>query len=95
VPDVLAFFAEEPPIVLDWKVHFFASADAGRQLASDALALARAAPHKDFPFSADGFPETETQLLEVQLLKARFANIRTPKRNTRSSNNGFQSDRWR
>ena len=53
VPDAIAFFEHDPPIVFDWKVHYFGNADAGRQLASYAIALARAKPHRDFPFSAD------------------------------------------
>jgi hypothetical protein len=69
VPDVIAFFRQTAPIVLDWKVHYFANADAARQLASYALALARVNPHKDFPLSAVGWPEIRTRLLEVQLLK--------------------------
>lgn len=69
VPDVIAFSNDEPPIVLDWKVHFFANADASRQLASYSLALARVNPHRDFPFSSVGWPEAETRLWEFQLLK--------------------------
>jgi len=69
VPDVVAFCRDQPPIVLDWKVHFFANADAARQLASYSLALARANPHRDFPFSSLGWSEAETRLLEAQLLK--------------------------
>lgn len=70
VPDVIAFFTVEPPLVLDWKVHVFGNADAARQLASYSLALARVKPHRDFPFSTEGWPETETRLWECQLLKA-------------------------
>lgn len=69
VPDAIAFYEHDPPIVFDWKVHYFGNADAGRQLASYAIALDRAKPHRDFPFSADRWPETETRLMEVQLLR--------------------------
>lgn len=68
VPDVIAFFPDKPPIVLDWKVHFFGNADAARQLASYAIALCEVHPHKDFPISTRGFPCQETRLWEVQLL---------------------------
>lgn len=68
VPDVIAFYDDAPPVVLDWKVHFFGNADAAKQLASYSLALCKVDPHRDFPFAAEGFPAEETRLLEAQLL---------------------------
>ncbi len=68
IPDVIAFFDDEPPIVLDWKVHFFGNADAAKQLACYSLALSEVAPHRDFPASMEGYPIQDTRLWEAQLL---------------------------
>ncbi len=66
-PDLIAFRQQEPPIILDWKVHAFGQNDAWLQLAIYAIALSRCAPHKDFP---DGFQiePSGAKLYETQLL---------------------------
>lgn len=66
-PDAIVFRGDEPPAIIDWKVHSFGTNDAWLQLALYAIALSRCKPHRDFP---DGF-ETQPQeiaLYEVQLL---------------------------
>ena len=49
VPDLIAFYRDQPPLIFDWKVHVFGLQEAWLQLAVYALALLRATPHKDFP----------------------------------------------
>lgn len=66
-PDIVAFYAEEPPVVLDWKVHHFGNSDAARQLASYAFALMKAR-HNDFSTYLDGLALTSIRLWEAQLL---------------------------
>ncbi|MCA0453942.1 MAG: PD-(D/E)XK nuclease family protein [Chloroflexi bacterium] len=67
-PDLMAFFADQPPLIVDWKVHTYASSDYRLQLALYALALTNCRPHSDFPKEQISYQETEIQLLEVQLL---------------------------
>ncbi len=67
VPDLIAFFRDEPPLIVDWKVHGLGVRDSRLQLAVYALALTRATAHQDFPPRA--FPEPEEiRLIEAQLL---------------------------
>jgi hypothetical protein len=66
-PDLIAFFNDRPPVIIDWKVHSFAYADYRVQLALYALALSRVAPHRDFiRFNKE--PQ-QIGLIEYQLLK--------------------------
>ncbi len=67
-PDLIGFFAKEPPLIVDWKVHSFGTSDYRLQLACYAIALKRCQPHKDFPGSLTKFREQDIRLLEVQLL---------------------------
>lgn len=71
VPDMIVFFENQPPLIIDWKVHSFGSSDAWLQLGIYSLALSRVLPHKDFPESFKNYSNTPTnfQLLEYQLLK--------------------------
>lgn len=69
VPDLIAFYRDQPPLIFDWKVHVFGLQEAWLQLAVYALALLRAKPHKDFPPALRNVRETEVRLLEIQLLK--------------------------
>ena len=66
-PDLIAFRGDDPPAIIDWKVHAFGTDDAWIQLAIYAIALSRCNPHVDFP---DGFviQPQELDLYEVQLL---------------------------
>jgi PD-(D/E)XK nuclease superfamily len=68
VPDVVAFFNNRPPVIVDWKVHFFGLDEAWRQLAVYALALTRCKPHRDFPAEIGKYAVGEIELVEVQLL---------------------------
>lgn len=69
VPDVIAFFNDRAPVIVDWKVHFFGIDEAWRQLAVYALALTRCKPHKDFPAQPRSYGVGEIELVEVQLLR--------------------------
>lgn len=67
-PDLLAFFRDKPPLIIDWKVNTFASQDYRLQLALYALALTNCTPHKDFPKSLGCSEAVDVELIEVQLL---------------------------
>jgi hypothetical protein len=69
VPDLIAFFADRAPAIVDWKVHTFGIRDYRDQLLTYALALMRAKPHRDFPPDLLRWKEAEIELLEVQLLR--------------------------
>ncbi len=67
-PDLMVFYAHQPPLIIDWKVHTYASSDYRLQLALYALALTNCQPHSDFRDQYLTSDPTEVQLLEVQLL---------------------------
>jgi len=68
VPDLIAFWRDDPPLIIDWKVHAFATHDYRLQLACYAIALTRCKPHRDFPPSLFHYSAADIRLLEVQLL---------------------------
>jgi hypothetical protein len=68
VPDLIAFFDDAPPLIVDWKVHFFGAQEAWLQLSAYAVALTRCSPHRDFPQSLAKWKETDIRLAEAQLL---------------------------
>jgi CRISPR/Cas system-associated exonuclease Cas4 (RecB family) len=68
VPDLIAFFGDNPPVIVDWKVHVFGVDEAWLQLAAYSLALTRCSPHKDFPPTMKSFLARQIELVEVQLL---------------------------
>lgn len=68
MPDLIAFFEDAPPLIIDWKVHSRAITDYRLQLAAYALTLKRCPPHKDFPESLKDYQAKDFKLLEVQLL---------------------------
>lgn len=70
-PDLLVFFSDNPPLIADWKVHTFASADYWLQLGIYAIVLSRTKPHKDFPkgIGSQLKDPTTFRLIEYQLLK--------------------------
>jgi len=72
VPDLIAFYPDEAPAIIDWKAHVFGTMDASKQLGIYAIALKSCAPHKDFPASLADYPVEKIRLLEVQLLLNRF-----------------------
>jgi len=67
VPDVVAFRQDQPPFIVDWKVHAFGTRDYRLQLALYAMALARCNPHRDFP-RRPPFESKDVRLIEAQLL---------------------------
>jgi hypothetical protein len=67
-PDLFAIYLQQPPLIVDWKVHTFGTTDYRLQLATYALALERITPHRDFAEYWRSWPATEMRLLEVQLL---------------------------
>jgi hypothetical protein len=73
VPDIVAFFDNRPPLIVDWKVHSFGIQEAWLQLAVYAMALTRCKPHKDFPSDLKSFGPTDIELIEAQLL---IGNVR-------------------
>lgn len=68
IPDLIVFFEDRAPLILDWKVHAFGLFDAFQQLVLYAMALTRGKPHKDFPVSLAGIKAEDVELMEVQLL---------------------------
>lgn len=68
VPDLIAFFDDTPPLIVDWKVHFFGVQEAWLQLSTYAVALLRCSPHSDFPRGLARWSETDVRLAEAQLL---------------------------
>lgn len=70
-PDLLVFFTDASPLIIDWKVHAFAITDFWLQLGVYAIALSRIKPHKDFPKGLESQLQDPTafRLIEYQLLK--------------------------
>lgn len=72
VPDVVAFFRDRAPLIVDWKVHAFGLQEAWLQLATYAVALVRCNPHVDFPGNMSQWCAADVRLIEVQLLTDRL-----------------------
>lgn len=70
VPDMVVFFEDQPPLIVDWKVHTFGVHDYLDQLSTYAIALMRANPHMDFPSRSQSYKPHELELVEAQLLSA-------------------------
>ena len=68
IPDLIVFYDDRPPLILDWKVHAFGLFDAFQQLVLYAMALTRSDPHQDFPESLSDVAVEDLELIEVQLL---------------------------
>lgn len=68
IPDVIAFYQNQPPLIIDWKVHISGQYDYWLQLACYAIALIRGNPHKDFRVSLSPYSPTDVRLVEAQLL---------------------------
>jgi hypothetical protein len=68
VPDLIAFFNDRAPLIVDWKVHSFGIQEAWLQLGIYAMALTRCKPHKDFPRDLTKFQPNDIELVEAQLL---------------------------
>jgi len=72
VPDLIVFFADRPPLIVDWKVHSFGTRDSGDQLTTYAIALARTPPHVDFVTADKRWNAEDIELIEAQLLVDSF-----------------------
>jgi hypothetical protein len=69
-PDMIVFFKDKPPLIVDWKVHFSGNVDAWLQLGIYAIALLKTKPHRDFPQHLCHIKcPSSIQLTEYQLLK--------------------------
>jgi len=68
VPDVIGFFLDRHPMIIDWKVHSRAIRDYWLQLATYAIALSRCNPHRDWVSVPNQIDPCEVQLVEAQLL---------------------------
>jgi hypothetical protein len=72
VPDLIAFYDDDPPAIIDWKANAVGTSDAWLQLAIYSSALRRCTQHKDFPEDTSQRGDDETRLVEVQLLLNRI-----------------------
>lgn len=72
VPDLIVFFADRAPLIIDWKVHSFGTRDSGDQLTTYAIALARTPPHTDFVTTGRRWNTEDIELIEAQLLVDSF-----------------------
>ena len=69
-PDLVAYYDDQPPLLVDWKVHTFATTDYRLQLAIYALAVAQeTAGRWD---SGRLYSPTDMRLVEAQLLANRL-----------------------
>jgi hypothetical protein len=68
VPDLIAFYENDPPRIFDWKVHSQGLKSSDQQLMTYAIALKRAKPHKDFPDSVANLQVEDVRISECQLL---------------------------
>lgn len=68
IPDLIAFFSNEPPKIYDWKVHFEGTTPNEEQLVLYALALKNCNPHVGFPESLKKDKVDEIRLAEIQLI---------------------------
>ncbi len=69
IPDVIAFYENEAPLIIDWKVHSAGRREYWLQLGCYALALTRSEPHSDFfCILPQQYGPNEVRLAEFQLL---------------------------
>ena len=74
VPDLIAFFPDRPPHIVDWKVHYYGTKSYNEQLLVYAVALKSCNPHKDFPANLADYTIQDISLTEYQLLKNTIRN---------------------
>lgn len=67
VPDLLAFFKDAPPLIVDWKVHTHAASSYREQLAGYAFALIRSNGQWGLP-NLSRVRVIDVEVIEVQLL---------------------------
>lgn len=68
VPDLICLFRGGPPLIIDWKVHYFGDHDSYQQLVAYAIALTRCGDHKGLPRALRSCPAEAVGLVEAQLL---------------------------
>jgi len=70
-PDLIVFFKDKNPLIVDWKVQAPSYKDHWIQLGTYAWALSKVSPHRDFPEKDSALIKDPTQisLLEFQLLR--------------------------
>jgi hypothetical protein len=70
-PDLIAFFPDRPPTIVDWKVQAPKHKEHWLQLGVYGVALSRASPHKDFPEHSRSnlIDPTKIGIIEFQLLR--------------------------
>lgn len=70
-PDLLVFFDKTSPMIVDWKVHTFATTEYWLQLGIYGYILSLMKPHRDFPpdLQKESYNATKLRLIEYQLLK--------------------------
>jgi len=68
VPDIICFYTERAPLIIDWKVQSNPIGNYWVQLATYALALTRCKPHCDWPAFPSDIGPSDIDLAEVQLL---------------------------
>lgn len=68
-PDLVAFYDNRPPAIVDWKVKTIGAVDYRIQLGIYALALIYGRRYKDFPEQLAQYTPKDLGLLEVQLLQ--------------------------
>lgn len=70
-PDLIVFFKDKPPHIIDWKVHTYGINTYDEQLLSYAVALYKVImtkPHADFPTGVNAYSILDYKLTEYQLL---------------------------
>lgn len=68
VPDVLCFYQNKAPLIIDWKVQSNPIGNYWMQLALYSMALVRCRPHSDWPCLPPELSPSDISLAEVQLL---------------------------
>ena len=66
-PDLILFFTNRSPLIVDWKVHSFGNRDYADQLAGYALALTRGTPLPEFSKYYKRCSASDIELIEAQL----------------------------
>src|SRR5207245_1253356 len=75
-PDLIVFYKDKPPTIVDWKVEAPHYKEHRLQLALYGYALSKVKPHKDFPeeFRKNGVDPKRIRLLEFQLLRNKMVD---------------------
>ena len=82
-PDATAFFSDEPPLIVDWKVHTFGQHEAWLQLGVYAIALVRGTRPVNYTGYWQNWNEGDIQLMEAQLLTNRLREYRLTEEDAR------------